>query len=258
METGNFYQEKFHINNVTGPDEYTCMVNNNYYTNVIAQYHLYWAVKIYKLLKPFASFYKLIKKINLTEEEIINFRKAADQMYLPYDNELKINPQDDSFLQKRNLDINNIPKDKFPLLLHYHPLFLYRHQVCKQADTLMAHFILEDAQSEETILNSFHYYERRTTHDSSLSYCIFSIIAARLGMVEKAFEYFEHSACLDLQDKHNNTADGIHVANMGGNYMSIVYGFGGFRLKEQVYLLHLSCHINGMATALKYALRTAE
>lgn len=233
IETGNFYQGKFHINNVTGPDEYTCLVNNNYYTNVIARYHLSWAVKIYHLLKTFPSFTLLREKIDLREEELLEFQKAADQMYLPYDEELKINPQDDSFLQKSRLEIETLPRDRFPLLLHYHPLYLYRHQVCKQADTLMAHFILEDAQDEETILNSFHYYEKITTHDSSLSYCIFSIVAARLGMVDKAFEYFQHSACLDLQDKHHNTADGLHIANMGGNYMSIVYGFGGFRLKEQ-------------------------
>jgi alpha,alpha-trehalose phosphorylase len=89
-------------------------------------------------------------------------------MYLPYDETLKINPQDDSFLTKKVWDIANTPEDRFPLLLHYHPLHLYRHQVCKQADTVLAHFILEDAQSMETIHNSFAYYEKVTTHDSSL------------------------------------------------------------------------------------------
>ena len=233
MDTGNFYQGKFHINNVTGPDEYTCIVNNNYYTNLVAQYNLQWAVKVYQLLKPYTGFQALIEKIGLEQEEINNFQKAADNMYLPYDESLKINPQDDSFLQKREWDLARIPKEKFPLLLHYHPLHLYRHQICKQADTVMAHFILEDAETPETIYNSFQYYEKITTHDSSLSYCIFSIMAARLGLIEKAYEYYEITANLDLQDKHHNTVDGIHVANIGGNYMAIVYGFGGFRLKEQ-------------------------
>ena len=102
MDTGNFYQGKFHINNVTGPDEYTCIVNNNYYTNLVAQYNLQWAVKVYQLLKPYTGFQALIEKIGLEQEEINNFQKAADNMYLPYDESLKINPQDDSFLQNEN------------------------------------------------------------------------------------------------------------------------------------------------------------
>jgi len=238
INVGNFYQGKFHINDVTGPDEYTCLVNNNYYTNVVAQYHLNWAAKLYFLLKGLGKINHLAEKIDLQDDEIETFIKAAETMYLPYDEKLKINPQDDSFLQKRKWDIQSIPKNKFPLLLHYHPLQLYRHQICKQADTVMAHFILEDAQSEETILNSFLYYEKITTHDSSLSYCIFSIIAAKLGLVDKAYQYFEHSAKLDLEDTHQNTSDGIHTANMGGNYLSIVYGFGGFRLKESGIYFH--------------------
>jgi alpha,alpha-trehalose phosphorylase len=237
LETGNYYQGKFHINDVTGPDEYTCIVNNNYYTNIMAQYNLRWAVKIYQLLKESDYFDALIEKLDLKEEEIISFQKAADNMYLPYDEQLKINPQDDSFLQKRKWDLASIPKDKFPLLVHYHPLHLYRHQICKQADTIMAYVLVEEAQSEETMANSFRYYEKITTHDSSLSYCMFSIMAARLGMVDKAYSYYELTAKLDLTDAHGNTDDGIHVANMGGNYLAIVYGFGGFRLKEEGVLI---------------------
>jgi len=232
INTGNFYKGKFNINDVTGPNEYSCIVNNNYYTNALAKYHMNWAVKLYYLLKESEDFDKLVEKIELKEEEIESFKKAAENMYLPYDKELKINPQDDSFLQKRKWDIDSIPKNKFPLFLNYHPLHLYRHQICKQADTVLAHFILEDTQSEETMLNSFNYYEKITTHDSSLSRCIFSIMAARLGMEEKAFEYFQDSDKLDLVDFYKNTNDGIHIANMAGIYMAIVYGFGGFRLKK--------------------------
>ncbi len=232
IDTGNFYHGCFYINDVTGPDEYTCIVNNNYYTNLIAQYHLNWAVKIYNLLSNDENFNELIHKIDLKEEEIQTFQVAAKGMYLPYDPELKINPQDDSFLQKSKWDIETIPESNFPLLLHYHPLHLYRHQVCKQPDTIMAHFIIEDAQSNEVMRNSYEYYEKITTHDSSLSDCIFGIMAAKLGMEEKAFQYFCDSAHLDLLDRHKNTKHGIHTSNMGGNYMAIVYGFGGFRLKE--------------------------
>lgn len=232
MDVGNFYQSEFHINDVTGPDEYTCIVNNNYYTNTLAQYHLSWAVKLFELFKNDPTFITMQQRISLSYEEVEDFRRASSSIKLPYNETLGINPQDDSFLQKKRWDISTIPKEKFPLLLHYHPLHLYRHQVCKQPDTVLAHFILEDIQSIETIRNSFHFYEKITTHDSSLSGCIFSIVAAKLGMVDKAFEYFDDSTQLDLMDLHHNTKDGIHTANMGGNYMAIVYGFGGFRLKE--------------------------
>ncbi len=232
MDVGIFKCDGFHINAVTGPDEYTCLVNNNYYTNVLAQYHLRWAVKLYERFVKMAEFREMISRIKLMPEEVEGFRNAADKMVLPYDEKLKINPQDDSFLQKKIWDIETIPKENFPLLLHYHPLYLYRHQICKQADTVLAHFILEDTQSIETIRNSFDYYEKITTHDSSLSKSIFCIMASKLGMEDKAFVYFGNSLNLDLMDHQKNTKDGLHIANMGGNYLAIVYGFGGFRLKE--------------------------
>jgi alpha,alpha-trehalose phosphorylase len=232
MDVGNYYNGSFRINEVTGPDEYTCMVNNNYYTNVSAQYNLRWAVKFYELLKVANKVTMVANRIGLSETEIKEFNEAATCMFLPYDESLKINPQDDSFLTKKVWDLKNTPKDHFPLLLHYHPLHLYRHQVCKQADTVLAHFIFEDAQSMDTIRNSFAYYEKVTTHDSSLSTCIFSIVASKLGMEEKAYDYLGDSAKLDLFNTHKNTKDGIHTANMGGNFMAIVYGFAGLRIKE--------------------------
>ena len=222
MDTGNFYHGQFHINDVTGPDEYTCIVNNNYFTNASAQYNLHWAVKFYGMLKE-AGKTEVIYKIGLTEDEVKEMERAEKNMYLPYDEELGINPQDDSFLQKEVWDFENTPKDHYPLLLHYHPLYIYRYQVCKQADTVLAHFIYEDAQDLETIRKSFAYYEKVTTHDSSLSTCIYSIVASKLGLEDKAYDYFGDSAKLDLFNLHHNTKDGIHTANMGGNYMAIVY-----------------------------------
>lgn len=232
MDLGNWHHGQFHLNTVTGPDEYTCLVNNNYYTNVLAQYNLLWADKAFALLLAAGKEKALLEKTGVTKEELSEFRKAGENMYLPYDEETGINPQDDSFLKKKKWDIASITEEEKPLLLHYHPMYLYRFQVCKQADTVLAHFILEDAQEEETIRKSFAYYEKVTTHDSSLSTCIFSIVAAKLGMTEKAYEYFGESAKLDLFNTHKNTKDGIHTANMGGTYMAIVYGFGGLRIKE--------------------------
>lgn len=233
LDVGNYHEGTFHINAVTGPDEYTCIVNNNYYTNVLAQYHLRWAARLGKLLRDYPEWEKLRQRLRLEEGELESFARAADLMYLPYDESLGINPQDDSFLQKKKWPGKFPPAQGDPLLLRCHPLYLYRHQICKQADTVMAHFILEDAQPEEVMRNSFAYYEKITTHDSSLSRCIFSIMAARLGMEEKAVAYFGDAIKLDLKDQCRNTKDGIHTANMAGNYMAIVHGFAGFRLKEE-------------------------
>lgn len=231
-DIGNYYDGKFHINTVTGPDEYTCLVNNNYYTNSLAKYNLHWAVKAYRILEEAGMQEAVRKKTGISREELKEFERISGDMYLPYDSRLGINPQDDSFLQKRVWRADTVRAEEKPLLLHYHPMLLYRYQICKQADTVLAYFILEDAQDLETMRRSFEYYEQITTHDSSLSSCIFSIMASRLGFEEKAFQYFGESAEMDLFNTHGNTKDGIHTANMGGTYMAIVYGFGGLRIKE--------------------------
>ncbi|MDR2314208.1 MAG: family 65 glycosyl hydrolase [Spirochaetaceae bacterium] len=233
IDTGSWSQGTFQIHGVTGPDEYTCMVNNNYFTNLSAKFNLHWAVRFYHMLADSGWINPLAARIGLVPEEIQTFSRAEKAMYIPYDAELGINPQDDSFLSKKKWDLANTPKEDFPLLLHYHPLHLYRHQVCKQADTVLAHFIFEDQQDPQTIQRSFLYYEKITTHDSSLSTCIFSIVASKLGYREKAYRYFGDSAMLDLYNTHGNTMDGIHTANMGGVWMAIVYGFAGLRIGEK-------------------------
>lgn len=234
IDVGHMKDGLFRIDSVTGPDEYTCIVNNNYYTNVMAKHNLLWAVKTYNLLKEKDNnlLNHLIDKLNLSELEVVEWTDAGEKMYLPYDEKYKINAQDDSFLQKDRWDLENTPNNKFPLLLNYHPLTLYRYQVCKQADTILAHFLLEDEQNFETMNNSFNYYEQITTHDSSLSTCIFSIMASKLGDKAKAYEYFRKTARLDLDNTHGNTKDGLHMANMGGTWLAIVYGFAGLRVKE--------------------------
>lgn len=234
LEVGHFNDGQFRIDAVTGPDEYTCIVNNNYYTNAMAKHNLRWAEKFYRLLQANSldCLADLSKKIGLEKEEVVSWGEAADKMFLPYDEKLKINPQDDTFLKKGVWDLENTPEDKFPLLLHYHPLTLYRYQVCKQADTVLAHFLLEDEQTLETMKNSYDYYEKVTTHDSSLSSCVFSIMAAKLGLKEKAYDYFIETARMDLDNTHGNTKDGLHMANMGGTWMAIIFGFAGLRIKE--------------------------
>ena len=259
LETGHFKDGKFRIDAVTGPDEYTCIVNNNYYTNAMAKYNLEWAVRAHDRLrreKP-EQWKTLMERLQMEAGERDLWQKAAEQMYLPYDEKLGINPQDDTFLQKEVWDFEGTPKDHYPLLLHYHPLKIYRYQVCKQADTVLSHFLLEDEQSMDTIRNSYYYYEKITTHDSSLSTCIFSIMAAKIGEMDKAYRYFMESARLDLDNAHGNTKDGLHMANMGGTWMGIVFGFAGLRIKESG--LHLAPRLpkqwSGYACRLQYRKR---
>lgn len=235
IDAGHMLDGEFRIDSVTGPDEYTCVVNNNYYTNAMAKHNLIWAAKVYGLLdeQDSDSLKELADRLKLAESEVEEWLEAGEHMFLPYDEKLKISAQDDSFLQKARWDLANTPKEKFPLLLNYHPLTLYRYQVCKQADTVLAHFLLEDEQDLETIKNSYDYYEEITTHDSSLSTCVFSIMASKLGYKQRAYDYFKETARLDLENTHGNTKDGLHMANMGGTWLAMVFGFAGLRLKEE-------------------------
>lgn len=234
LEIGHYHDGSFRIDEVTGPDEYTCCVDNNYYTNAMAKHNLHWAARSCRILaaQDAQRYRALAGKLGVTEPEIDAWLEAAEAMLLPYDEALDINPQDDTFLRKKVWDFDNTPEAHYPLLLHYHPLTIYRYQVCKQADTVLAHFLLEDEQPLDTIRNSFDYYEKITTHDSSLSTCIFSIMASKVGYAEKAYEYFKETARLDLDNTHGNTKDGLHLANMGGTWMAIVFGFAGARVKD--------------------------
>jgi alpha,alpha-trehalose phosphorylase len=240
MEVGHFKDNKFRIDAVTGPDEYTCIVNNNYYTNAMAKHNLSWAAKAYQIIQDHHpdEWHALKQKLALQDDEALGWHEAAEQMYLPYDEKQAMNPQDDTFLNKKVWNFEDTPKENYPLLLHYHPLTLYRYQVCKQADTVLAHFLLEDEQNVETMRNSYFYYEEVTTHDSSLSSCVFSIMASKLGLEEKAYNYFIETARMDIDNTHGNTKDGLHMANMGGTWMAIIFGFGGLRVKESG--LHLA------------------
>lgn len=262
MEIGHERQGKFHIDEVTGPDEYTCCVNNNYYTNVMAKHNLIWASKAADLVKEAdpERWERLQRHLELGEDETSAWTRAGEIMHLAYDEELGINPQDDSFLSKKVWDFENTPEEKYPLLLHYHPLTIYRYQVCKQADTVLAHFLLEDEQELETIRRSYDYYEGITTHDSSLSSCIFSIMASKIGYDEKAYSYFRETARMDLDNTHGNTKDGLHLANMGGTWMAIVFGFAGVRIKPDRLTLapKLPAEWEHYRFKLQYQQRTIE
>ncbi len=234
LDLGGFIEHdgrRFCINGVTGPDEYTAVVNNNFFTNIMARENLRYAVAVvHELEKKHPEvFADLVRKTGLASGETTEWQKAADLMYVPYDERLGIYPQDDAFLNKEIWDFANTPEDKYPLLLHYHPLNLYRHQVIKQADTILAMFLLGDQFSLEEKKRNFDYYDPLTTHDSSLSVCIQSIVANEVGYTAKAREYFNFAVSMDLADVGGNMMHGAHIASIGGSWMALVYGFAGMR-----------------------------
>ena len=221
----------FCINEVTGPDEYTALVNNNGYTNLMAQSHLRYAVRLAGELAADdpEAWAELAGRMALDSAEIGAWRRAADLMRIPRDAELGIHAQDDSFLDRAPWDFAGTPPDKYPLLLHFHPLVIYRHQVLKQSDVVLAQVLLSSQFTTAEKKRNFDYYDPLTTGDSSLSPCIQSVAAAELGYAEAAYRYFMQTARMDLDDVNSNVAHGVHIAAMAGSWVSLVYGFGGLR-----------------------------
>jgi alpha,alpha-trehalose phosphorylase len=222
---------KFCINAVTGPDEYNTVVNNNAYTNLMARENLRYAAQTVESLRATEpdAYNALVHKTALESSEIEAWMRTAENMYVPYDEKLKIIPQDDSFLDREPWDFRNTPREHYPLLLFYHPLNIYRKQVIKQADVVLAMFLLGDVFSPETKKRNFDFYDPLTTGDSSLSSCVEAIIAAQTGDIEKAIRYGMAALLMDLADVGGNVKDGCHIASMGGTWMMLTYGFGGMR-----------------------------
>lgn len=241
---GAFIESKggaFCLNEVTGPDEYTACVNNNAYTNLMARENLRFAISVVESARrrktagtekgaPASASALIIREgLEVSDAELELWKRAESRMYVPYEKETGIYPQDDSFMGKAEWDFTNTPREKYPLLLHFHPLVIYRHRVLKQPDLVLAQFLLSGEFTAEEKARNFAFYEPLTTGDSSLSHCIQSIMACEIGDVDKAERYFDKTARMDIADMHGNTRDGIHTAAMAGSWMSTVYGFAGFR-----------------------------
>jgi alpha,alpha-trehalose phosphorylase len=222
---------KFCINGVTGPDEYNTVVDNNLFTNIMARENLRYAVQTIEWLQKEEpdALAILQKKTELDLAEVEDWKTAAEMMYIPLDEKLGINPQDESFLNKEPWDFENTPATKYPLLLSFHPLTIYRHQVIKQADVILAMFLLGNDFSLEQKKANFDFYDPLTTGDSSLSSCIQSIIAAEIGNLEKTVKYALVALLMDLADVGGNVKDGCHIASMGGTWMVMTYGMAGMR-----------------------------
>jgi alpha,alpha-trehalose phosphorylase len=165
----------------------------------------------------------------LSLERLDRAENVAGLAFEHVDDERLIHPQDETFLSREVWDLDSTPREKFPLLLHYHPLVIYRHQVLKQADIVLAMFLLGNEFSEEQKSRNFDYYDPRTTGDSSLSACVQSIIAAEIGHERQALEYFQYALLMDLGNVAGNASDGVHIASAAGVWSSLVFGFGGVR-----------------------------
>ncbi|GAA1986209.1 glycoside hydrolase family 65 protein [Kitasatospora viridis] len=214
---------QFRIEGVTGPDEYSAVADNNVFTNLMAQTNLRAAADAVGRHQLEAD------ALGVDTEETAAWRDAAAAMYIPYDEKLGVHPQADGFTNHQVWDFEGTPSEKYPLLLHYPYFDLYRKQVVKQADLVLAMQVRGDAFTPEQKARNFAYYERLTVRDSSLSACTQAVMAAEVGQLDLAYDYTAEAALMDLHDLGGNTKDGLHMASLAGACIALVAGFGGMR-----------------------------
>ncbi|MFL6073715.1 MAG: glycoside hydrolase family 65 protein [Mycobacteriales bacterium] len=213
----------FHLTGVTGPDEYTAIADDNIYTNLMAQRNLLAASQVV------TRHPKRARELGVDDEEAASWRDAATAMYVPYDQELDVHSQSVNFTKHEEWNFDAMNEDCYPLLLNYPYFDLYRKQVIKQADLVLAMHWRGDAFTPEQKYRNFDYYERRTVRDSSLSACTQAVLAAEVGHLELAHDYIGEAALMDLRDLERNTRDGLHIASLAGAWLALVAGLGGMR-----------------------------
>jgi alpha,alpha-trehalose phosphorylase len=217
------HQGAFHIDGVTGPDEYSALADDNVYTNLMAQRNLRAAAEWCPKYTDKA------RSLGVDAEELAAWGAAAEAMTVPWDDVLRVHPQSEDFTRQPHWDFSSSDEDSYPLLLHYPYFELYRRQVCKQADLVLALHMCGDAFTEEEKARNFDYYEPITVRDSSLSACTQAVVAAEVGHLDLAYDYFGEAALMDLEDLEHNTRDGLHIASLAGSWIAAVMGFGGLR-----------------------------
>jgi alpha,alpha-trehalose phosphorylase len=220
---GYHAQEGFRIDGVTGPDEYSAIADNNVYTNLMAQRNLREAAELADRLPEQAT------ALGVGEQEPADWRAAADAMVIPFDEELGVHAQAEGFTRHERWDFSSMTPEQYPLLLHFPYFELYRSQVVKQADLVLALLMRGDAFSAEQKLRNFDYYEPLTVRDSSLSASVQGVIAAEVGRLDLAHDYFAEAALMDIDDLEHNVRDGVHIASLAGAWIVAVAGFGGMR-----------------------------
>jgi alpha,alpha-trehalose phosphorylase len=216
-------QGEFHIDGITGPDEYSAIANDNVYTNLMAKQNLQSAVAVSQRHMGKA------KELGVDDEEVASWRDAAERMALPYDHERQVHEQSAGFTQQQAWNFEKTRPEEYPLLLHFPYFDLYRKQVIKQADLVLAMYLCGAAFSDDEKLRNFDYYEQFTVRDSSLSAACQAVIAAEVGHLHLAYDYLRETSFIDLEDINHNTRDGLHLAALAGTWLALVAGFGGMR-----------------------------
>jgi len=225
-------KNKYVILGVTGPNEYENNVNNNFYTNYLAQWCINYAIEnINKIKIEFNTDYtRIINKTKLSNTEIDKWKDVVDNMYFPYSEEHKVYLQQDGFLDKELITVADLDKSQRPINQKWSWDRILRSPYIKQADVLQGFYFFEDQFSDEELKHHFDFYEPFTVHESSLSPCVHSIQAAKLGRMEQAYEFYLQTSRLDLDDYNHEVEEGLHITSMAGTWMSIVEGFGGMRV----------------------------
>jgi alpha,alpha-trehalose phosphorylase len=214
---------RFRIDGVTGPDEYGAIADNNVYTNLMAQRNLRLAANAVEGAPDRAA------QLGVGTEETAAWRDAANAMMIPFDEELGVHPQSEGYTEHQRWGFEDTAPEQYPLDRHFPYFELYRKQVLKQADLVLAMHLCGDAFSEDAKARNFAYYEALTVRDSSLSACTQAVIAAELGHLELAYDYFAEAALIDLDNLDHDTRDGLHIASLAGAWIATVAGFGGMR-----------------------------
>ncbi|SDQ55749.1 glycoside hydrolase family 65 protein [Flagellimonas zhangzhouensis] len=228
------HRNKYVMLGVTGPNEYENNINNNWYTNYLAKWCLEYALEQMDFVKEnhAADFDRIYKKVALSEAETTLWKKVADNMYFPYSEELGIYLQQDGFLDKDLVRVADLDKKERPINQHWSWDRILRSPYIKQADTLQGFYFFEDHFTQEELEKHFDFYESFTVHESSLSPCVHSVQAAKLGRMEQAYTFYLRTSRLDLDDYNKEVEEGLHITSMAGTWMSIVEGFGGMRVVD--------------------------
>jgi alpha,alpha-trehalose phosphorylase len=216
---------RFRLPGMTGPDEYSALGDDNVYTNLMAQQNLHAAAEVAKCHREEAG------RLGVDEDERMTWQAAADAMYIPYDPELAVHPQAEQFTTYKVWDFEHTRPDQYPMFLHFPYFDLYRQQVVKQADLVLAMQLRDDAFTEAEKARNFAYYEALTVRDSSLSAITQAVLAAEAGHLDLAYDYLSEVAQMDLGDLHQNTRNGLHMASLAGAWTVVVAGFGGLRAR---------------------------
>ncbi|SFZ93238.1 maltose phosphorylase [Flaviramulus basaltis] len=227
-------KNKYVILGVTGPNEYENNVNNNFYTNYIAKWCINYALEnIQKIKVEYPADYKrIMDKVNLSTPELNDWKKVADNMYFPFSEKHNVYLQQDGFLDKELIKVTDLDNSQRPINQKWSWDRILRSPYIKQADTLQGFYFFEDEFTNEELERHFDFYEPFTVHESSLSPCVHSIQAAKLGRMEQAYTFYLRTSRLDLDDYNHEVHEGLHITSMAGTWMSIVEGFGGMRVKN--------------------------